>query len=97
MKSGGIVLQGLADRLYKRYGMVVAILLAGPIAEDDGEIGLHRLVGSLSQSPITYPMPPKHPFGPDPWSPTQKMAPMEPQWIPRGIEVYGGVLEVLFQ
>lgn len=42
MRTGAGVLQGIADNIQKRYGMVVAIFLAGPIPEDNGQIGVQK-------------------------------------------------------
>ena len=42
LKSAGPVLHSIAQALSQRYGMVVSILMAGPIGEDNGEIGVRR-------------------------------------------------------
>ena len=42
LQSCGSLLKEIAEGLYRRYGMIAAVFLAGPLPEADGEISVRR-------------------------------------------------------
>ncbi|KAK7676420.1 hypothetical protein QCA50_014137 [Cerrena zonata] len=57
LKSAGPVLHTIAQGLAKKYGMVVSILMAGPIGEDGGKIGVrsYHFGETTTRSKVSWP------------------------------------------
>lgn len=92
IKNCGRPVQVLADKLRRRYGMNVTIILAGPHPEDNGEIGVQRSVPRALLTSFADLTSLKHPLGANPRSPTEEMVSMGPRWVRGGSEVNGTIL-----